>query len=624
MADRAAALMLSGRPRKTDDADTLTEAMPGDASSAGKAALQQPDSDSPVMPEALTEAMPADLLSHMFETLPLHTLGVATSVSQRWRDACASTATPLWKSQAVNLGYLWGWSEHAAQVRAACVGGWKGYVQRERLLEQLWCQPQGSALRARVLVAGHKHWVPSILMDAKSRELVTCSYDGTIRFWSDADAARPACFSVLTAGPNEGFSCIHAMPHPRGSVMLAAGSELGHVHIWEVWRPEDSADAKAARLQSEVSSRAAKQNADFLPLQTLPQPSVEQGPWSASVAIAAVDAAAGIGGQQAVESDDEGLVNDGWGAGSDMSFDEVNGEDDDDHDDDQDDDHYDDHGDEEMTAWQEGMRQGFPMSPRPQFACKIACWCSAHDFVQSILMLPGAVVVSGGDSGFVRLHKLGSESGQLPISLQGHSGAVMCLDAPRPEDGTSDATSSTIFSGSVDHTVGKWDLCAGVRTATLEGHTRSVHCLALAHGSGAAAGSNLLMTGSRDHTIKVWDLRTHACEHTLVGHSGSVTCIGSHGWRLVSGGGYNRGVDDDEVLSVDTSLKLWDLRKLSSSATYAPVWSRQAPSPAEPPQVFGQQPPGDPVLSLQLHESKLLTSHGGKQWTARIWDLDEL
>ena len=34
--------------------------------------------------------------------------------------------------------------------------------------------------------------------------------------------------------------------------------------------------------------------------------------------------------------------------------------------------------------------------------------------------------------------------------------------------------------------------------------------------------------------------------------------------------------------------------------------------------------PGDPVLSLQLMENKVLTSHGGKHWTARIWDLDTL
>ena len=375
------------------------------------------------------------------------------------------------------------------------------------------------------------------------------------------------------------------------------------------------------------------QGADYLPLHTATPPGVEgpgQGPWSAAAGISAVDAAAwgdhgiGTGGSHAAMGHLPGLGGpphapvdqwgpDLWGAGSEMSFDDGDGE-------------SEEEEEEDPLALGEAALQAAPMPPpRPHFARKVACWTGAHDFVQSILMLAGGVVVSGGDSGFVRLHRIG-EHDEAPISLHGHSGAVMCLDAPCTDPGGGGAAdapaSSTIFSGSVDHTVGKWDIGAGgVRTATLEGHARSVHCLALGHGSGASAGDNILLTGSRDHTIKVWDLRTHACEHTLSGHTGSVTCIGSHGWRLVSGGGYNRGVDDDEVLSVDTSLKLWDLRRLGARGRTAPVWSRQAPSPTEPPQPFGQQPPGDPVLSLQLTESKLLTSHGGKQWTARIWDL---
>ena len=38
---------------------------------------------------------------------------------------------------------------------------------------------------------------------------------------------------------------------------------------------------------------------------------------------------------------------------------------------------------------------------------------------------------------------------------------------------------------------------------------------------------------------------------------------------------------------------------------------------------FPQQARGDPVLSLQLLQDKVLTSHGGKRWTARIWDLEK-
>ena len=86
------------------------------------------------------------------------------------------------------------------------------------------------------------------------------------------------------------------------------------------------------------------------------------------------------------------------------------------------------------------------------------------------------------------------------------------------------------------------------------------------------------------------------------------------------------------MLSVDTTLRLWDLRvvgrNIGAGLDATPsVWSTDAPSPADNdamPHGMQQLPPGDPVLSLQLTEDRVLTSHGGKHWTARIWDLDSL
>jgi hypothetical protein len=191
-------------------------------------------------------ALPPEVLGHMFSSLSLPGLGRTRAVCSRWRDAGTLVAGPLWRQQAERLGYLYGWSETAVTRRAR--GDWRAFVKRELDLERRWTQPRGAALRCRVLTAGHKHWVPGILMEPLTRELVTCSYDGTVRFWSHVDAPRPGCFKVLTAGPNEGFSCLSMLPHAeRESMLLAVGSELGHVHVWEVWRPEDAADARAAR-----------------------------------------------------------------------------------------------------------------------------------------------------------------------------------------------------------------------------------------------------------------------------------------------------------------------------------------------------------------------------------------
>ena len=79
------------------------------------------------------------------------------------------------------------------------------------------------------------------------------------------------------------------------------------------------------------------------------------------------------------------------------------------------------------------------------------------------------------------------------------------------------------------------------------------------------------------------------------------------------------------MLSVDATLRLWDLRMLGSRSPC--VWITPAPSPEEPLHMqgpFHTLSRGDPVLSLQLMPDKVLTSHGGKRWTARIWDLGKL
>lgn len=111
---------------------------------------------------------------------------------------------------------------------------------------------------------------------------------------------------------------------------------------------------------------------------------------------------------------------------------------------------------------------------------------------------------------------------------------------------------------------------------------------------------------------QVWDLRTNKPSAELRGHTGSVTCVGSYQWQLASGGGFNRGADNDTVLSVDSSIRLWDLR------TMAPVWQKEVP----PPPGGTAHPKGDPVLCLQLLHDKILTTHGGKDWTARVWQVE--
>ena len=468
-------------------------------------------------------------------------LGAACCANKRWADVLTHPAA--WRL--ASAGLVWAKSEAVAEARAAAQGGWKNLLRHERALERRW---KRYGLAPRVIAQGHDHWVPSILMEPATRQLVTCSYDGTIRFWADVDAPESHCFKVLTGAEGEGFSAI-ALWAPSGgqgeTARLAAGSDWGSVHVWEVWRPDDAEDAAAAAEAQE---------------------------WPVERALA----------QQAAAAAAEGVLE------------------------------------------QEALEAA--LAARPRFARRLECWTGSQDFVQSVLMLGPRTVVSGADSGSVALHRVGQpdvvngeaqaheEGGAVPpaLCLSGHESTVMCLGAT--DDGD-------VLSGSADHTVRLWDPTTGQGKARFLGHTRSVHCLAL--GQATAQGASMLFTGSRDHRIKVWDLRTQGCEFTLRGHVGSVTCLGADGWKLLSGGGYNRGSDDDEVLSVDATLRLWDLRMLGSSARTPCLWTKAAPSPeGGGGGGGGGGDEGEPVLSLQLLPDKVLTSHGGKKWTARIWDLE--
>ena len=350
---------------------------------------------------------------------------------------------------------------------------------------------------------------------------------------------------------------------------LAAGSELGSVHVWEVWCPDDSEEARAAAAEARATAAL--------------------GEWpTTELALSPLHLTAGGGGEG---EEYGGMPVDPFA----MAVDQ------------------DENGNERPLS------QVLLARARPRFARKLECWTGSHHFVQSILMLPdGRTVVSGGDSGNVTLHQVG-EPGRLSrttpsVRLVGHQSAVMCLGA---------TASGEVLSGSVDHGVRLWDVHRGACKQEFIGHTRSVHCLGL--GQASPHGEAMLFTGSRDHEIKIWDLRSQGCEHTLRGHAGSVTCIGAEGWKLLSGGGYNRGADDDEVLSVDATLRLWDLRMLGGARSPC-LWTKAAPSPDEPGAdgaAVTDPTRGDPVLSLQLLQEKVLTSHGGKRWTARIWDLEK-
>ena len=144
----------------------------------------------------LEELLSVDLLAATLESLPARDLGAASCACQRWAETLSHPAA--WRQAGRAEGLIWAETEAEAEARATAQGGWKQMLRNERALEKRWVH---YGLQPRVIAQGHDHWVPSILMEPRSRQLVTCSYDGTIRFWSDVDSPEPRCFKLLHGTP---------------------------------------------------------------------------------------------------------------------------------------------------------------------------------------------------------------------------------------------------------------------------------------------------------------------------------------------------------------------------------------------------------------------------------------
>jgi WD40 repeat protein len=92
-------------------------------------------------------------------------------------------------------------------------------------------------------------------------------------------------------------------------------------------------------------------------------------------------------------------------------------------------------------------------------------------------------------------------SGQLLVTLQGHTGAVWGVALS--------ADGQTIASGSLDGTLRLWEAGSGQQLATLQGHAGVVFGVAL------SADGQLVVSGGDDGTLKLWEARHGTCLRTL-------------------------------------------------------------------------------------------------------------
>ncbi|OBT39270.1 hypothetical protein VE00_10180 [Pseudogymnoascus sp. WSF 3629] len=132
------------------------------------------------------------------------------------------------------------------------------------------------------------------------------------------------------------------------------------------------------------------------------------------------------------------------------------------------------------------------------------------DWVKSVAFSPdGRQVVSGSKDQTLRF--LDYATGAPPQTLEGHSDWVMSV-AFSPNG-------RQVVSGSNDRTVRLWDAATGAAIQTLEGHSDWVMSVAF------SPDSRQVVSGSRDGTVRLWDAATGAAIQTLEGYSSSVMSV---------------------------------------------------------------------------------------------------
>ena len=151
----------------------------------------------------------------------------------------------------------------------------------------------------------------------------------------------------------------------------------------------------------------------------------------------------------------------------------------------------------------------------------------------------GKLMVAGGERPVVQVFDANSRS--VLRKLTGHTAAVRCARfGPGP-------AAAHVLSASDDRTCGWWDVGAGERVVTLEGHEDYVRCAACLPG-----GGDVWATGGYDHTVRLWDVRaasqgptmrllhTHPVEALVALPSGGVAVSAAgpnlYVWDLLSGG----------------------------------------------------------------------------------------
>jgi WD40 repeat protein len=344
-------------------------------------------------------------------------------------------------------------------------------------LIRFWNQASGKQLGS---LPGHLGWVRSLAVPAKGRNIVSGSFDRTVKIW----AGEPR--NDVLYGHKDWVCAVAFSPDDR---LLASGSRDGTVRIWNAddGRLLETLDGLGGSVLA-VAFSPDKDN-----------PKLAAGVWADMGAVKVWDILRDKDKNYQKAKEIHTLLGHKAGVAC-VAFDKsgktlASGS-----------------GDQTIILWD--LDKGKPDRTLSGHKGGVRC----------LVISEKNKLVSGSDDATIRIWNMASGK-EIGSPLQGHSTAVNSL-------ALIDDEAELVISGSNDKTVKIWK--SGKDLATFVGHADAVSAVVF-------SGKNLLIaSASWDHTVKIWDLQNPGVDErfTFTGHTAPVRslAISRDGRTLASAG----------------------------------------------------------------------------------------
>jgi WD40 repeat protein len=161
----------------------------------------------------------------------------------------------------------------------------------------------------------------------------------------------------------------------------------------------------------------------------------------------------------------------------------------------------------------------------------------------------GQLLASSDFDGIIKLWN--PDSGECCQNIPGHKNSVWSVDF--------NSNGQWLVSSSYDETIKLWSVATRECLQTFSGHQGAVIGVKLSY------DDRSIISVGVDQTVKVWDIQTQKCLHTLTGHSGLIYTLDVGNARLPA-------MESPTSLaftgSLDETIKVWDLEAATCLATW--------------------------------------------------------